>query len=40
MERFKKDLTEICFTEHIDYDYPDETIDFDFDKKDYSNQID
>lgn len=35
----QKGLTEVCFTEHIDYDYPDETIIFDFDKKDYSNKI-
>ena len=32
----QKGLTEICFTEHIDYEYPDETIVFDFDKKDYA----
>ena len=32
----QKGFTEICFTEHIDYEYPDETIVFDFDKKDYS----
>ncbi len=35
----KKGLTEICFTEHIDYDYPDETIVFDFDKKQYANKV-
>lgn len=35
----KKGLSEICFTEHIDYDYPDETIVFDFDKVDYANTI-
>lgn len=29
---FKKGLSEICFTDHIDYDYPDETIHFDFDE--------
>lgn len=35
----QKGLTEICFTEHIDYDYPYDEIAFDFDKKDYANKI-
>ncbi|KAA0964975.1 histidinol-phosphatase HisJ family protein [Sporosarcina sp. ANT_H38] len=35
----QKGLTEICFTEHIDYEYPDDTIIFDFDKKDYTRKI-
>ncbi|MGN7386973.1 histidinol-phosphatase HisJ family protein [Sporosarcina sp. SAFN-015] len=35
-----KGLVEICFTEHIDYDYPDDSIEFDFDKKKYSKRID
>ena len=35
----QKGLTEICFTEHIDYEYPDETIVFDFDKKEYADKI-
>lgn len=35
----RKGLTEICFTEHIDYDYPDDTIVFDFDKKDYDRKV-
>lgn len=34
-----KGLTEICFTEHIDYDYPDENFVFDFDKKKYAERI-
>ncbi|MFZ3577591.1 histidinol-phosphatase HisJ family protein [Virgibacillus sp. DJP39] len=32
-------LREICFTEHIDYEYPDETIDFDLDLRSYDKQI-
>ncbi|MEZ7170556.1 histidinol-phosphatase HisJ family protein [Sporosarcina sp. OR05] len=35
-----KGLSEICFTEHIDYDYPDENFVFDFDKKKYGERID
>jgi len=35
----KKGLTEICFTEHVDYDYPDPTIDFALDVKNYSREI-
>ncbi|PIC56054.1 histidinol-phosphatase [Sporosarcina sp. P12(2017)] len=34
-----KGLTEICFTDHIDYEYPDETIHFDFDKIEYAQKI-
>ncbi|WP_339251179.1 histidinol-phosphatase HisJ family protein [Sporosarcina sp. FSL W8-0480] len=34
-----KGLSEICFTEHIDYDYPDELIEFDFDKQQYTERI-
>ncbi|MBO0587680.1 histidinol-phosphatase HisJ family protein [Sporosarcina sp. E16_8] len=35
----QKGLTEICFTEHIDYEYPDDTIVFDFDQKDYASTL-
>jgi len=35
----KKGLTEICFTEHIDYDYPDTTIVFDLDFEQYNEAI-
>lgn len=35
----QKGLTEICFTEHIDYDYPDETIIFDFDLGEYAKTL-
>lgn len=34
----QKGLTEICFTEHIDYEYPD-TLVFDFDKQAYANKV-
>ncbi len=34
-----KKLSEICFTEHIDYEYPDETIIFDFDRQQYTREI-
>ncbi|MCZ2259566.1 histidinol-phosphatase HisJ family protein [Sporosarcina sp. G11-34] len=34
-----KGMKEICFTEHIDYDYPDETIVFDFDLNEYDKTI-
>ncbi|WOV88481.1 histidinol-phosphatase HisJ family protein [Sporosarcina oncorhynchi] len=34
-----KGLEEICFTEHIDYDYPDENFVFDFDKQKYDERI-
>lgn len=32
-------LEEICFTEHIDYDYPDESIVFEFDLNQYDKKI-
>ncbi|ASK61415.1 histidinol-phosphatase [Virgibacillus phasianinus] len=32
-------LSEICFTEHIDYEYPDPTIDFDLDLPGYDKKI-
>ncbi|WP_010098203.1 histidinol-phosphatase HisJ family protein [Ornithinibacillus scapharcae] len=32
-------LKEICFTEHIDFDYPDPTISFDLDLEQYNAQI-
>ncbi|ASN07176.1 histidinol-phosphatase HisJ family protein [Virgibacillus necropolis] len=32
-------LHEICFTEHIDYEYPDPTIDFDLDLPSYAKKI-
>lgn len=35
-----KGLSEICFTEHIDYEYPDDSIVFDFDKELYGQKID
>jgi histidinol-phosphatase (PHP family) len=35
----EKGLKEICFTEHIDYEYPDETIVFDLDLNEYSETI-
>lgn len=35
----EKGLTEICFTEHIDYEYPDDSILFEFDLKEYSAMI-
>ena len=31
--------TDICFTEHIDYDYPDPTIEFELDIKRYSEKV-
>ncbi|MCG7344557.1 histidinol-phosphatase HisJ family protein [Sporosarcina sp. ACRSL] len=34
-----KGVSEICFTEHIDYDYPDDSIEFDFDKQKYDERI-
>lgn len=34
-----KGMTEICFTEHIDYEYPDPTITFDLDILKYSEKI-
>lgn len=35
----EKGFSEICFTDHIDYDYPDPTITFDFDLKSYDRKI-
>ena len=35
----EKGLKEICFTEHIDYDYPDDTIVFEFDLQEYSDHL-
>ncbi len=35
----QKGVTEICFTEHIDYDYPDPSIVFDFSYDDYTAAI-
>lgn len=35
----EKGLTEICFTEHVDYDYPDPTIDFSLDTTSYHEKI-
>lgn len=35
----KKGFKEICFTEHIDYDYPDPTIEFDLDLSRYNEKI-
>lgn len=32
-------LKEICFTEHIDYEYPDPTIEFDLDLRSYDKKI-
>lgn len=32
-------LTEICFTEHIDYDYPDKDWIFEFDLQEYDKKI-
>src|SRR5690606_18166190 len=32
-------LKEICFTDHIDYDYPDKDWIFEFDLKDYDKKI-
>lgn len=38
-EAVKRGLSEICFTEHIDYDYPDPTIQFDLDIASYDKKI-
>lgn len=35
----QKDLTKICFTEHIDYEYPDDSIVFDVDFKKYNDEL-
>ncbi|MDS9473030.1 histidinol-phosphatase HisJ family protein [Sporosarcina pasteurii] len=34
-----KGLKEICFTEHIDYEYPDDSIIFEFDLKEYADEL-
>jgi len=38
-EAIRKGLSEICFTEHIDYDYPDASIVFEFDLKAYDGKV-
>ena len=35
----EKGFTEICFTEHVDYDYPDPNFTFDLDTKRYDQYI-
>lgn len=35
----QKGIKEICFTEHIDYDYPDPTINFELDFNGYDEEI-
>ncbi|WP_163971776.1 histidinol-phosphatase HisJ family protein [Oceanobacillus halotolerans] len=35
----EKGVTEICFTEHIDYDYPDSSIVFEFNLEDYDQKL-
>lgn len=35
----EKGLKEICFTEHVDYDYPDPSIEFDLDVVEYDKTI-
>lgn len=35
----EKGLTEICFTEHIDFEYPDPTITFDLDIPNYTKKL-
>lgn len=35
----EKKVDEICFTEHVDYDYPDPSIEFDLDVKGYDKKI-
>lgn len=34
----KQQLKKICFTEHIDYEYPDPSITFDVDLDQYENE--
>lgn len=36
----QKGLTKICFTEHVDYEYPDDSIHFDVDFDQYNGEID
>lgn len=38
-EAKKQGLQEICFTDHIDYEYPDPTIQFEFDLSAYDKKI-
>jgi len=38
-QAIKAGLKEICFTEHIDYEYPDPTIDFDLDLLNYDKKL-
>ena len=38
-EAIRKGLSEICFTEHIDYDYPDTSIVFEFDLEAYDEKV-
>ncbi len=38
-QAIKAGLKEICFTEHIDYEYPDPTIDFDLDLLNYDKKM-
>src|SRR5690625_2243314 len=38
-EAINKGLRKICFTEHIDYDYPDKDFIFEFDLDEYSTRI-
>lgn len=35
----EKGLTEICFTDHVDYDYPDPDFIFEFDQQEYKETI-
>lgn len=38
-QAIKVGLKEICFTDHIDYDYPDPSIQFEFDLADYDQKV-
>ncbi|UJL46933.1 histidinol-phosphatase HisJ family protein [Virgibacillus sp. NKC19-16] len=38
-QAIKLGLEEICFTEHIDYDYPDTSIQFEFDLDQYDRKL-
>lgn len=35
----QKGLTEICFTDHVDYEYPDKNFIFDFNQQAYKDEI-
>lgn len=35
----QKGMAEICFTDHIDYDYPDPAFNFDFDESEYDREL-